>query len=44
MLTCTIIRVLYGKRVFENKKDKISSQEKLLTKVVRNAGNGNADI
>ena len=29
--------------MFENKKDKISSQEKVLTKVVCNAGNGNAD-
>ena len=40
----TNIRVLYGKMVFENKKDKISSQEKVFIKVVRNIGNGNADI
>ena len=36
--------VLYRNKVFENKKDKISLQEKLLTKVVRNANNGNAGI
>ena len=36
--------LLYGNRVFENKKDKISSLEKVLTKVVRNTGNGNAGI
>ena len=35
---CTEIRHL------KKKKEKISLQEKLLTKVVRNAGNGNADI
>ena len=36
--------VLYRKRVFENKKEKISSHEKLLTKVGRNVDNGNASI
>ena len=30
--------------MFENKKDKISSQEKVLTKVVRNTGNENDGI
>ena len=39
-----IIRVLYGNRVFKNKKDKISSLKKILTKVVRNVGNENAGI
>ena len=39
-----ILGVLYGKREFENKKDKISSQEKILIKVVFNAGIENADI
>ena len=37
-------RDLYGKRVFENKKDKIRLQEKVLTKVGRNDSNGNAGI
>ena len=37
-------RVLYGKRVFENKKDKIRLHEKVLTKVGRNAGKRNAGI
>ena len=36
--------VLYINKVFENKKDKISLQEKLLTKVVRNIDNGNIGI
>ena len=32
-------RVLYGNDTFENKKDKISSQGKVLTKVMRDADN-----
>ena len=35
------IGVLYGNGTFENKKDKINSQGKILTKVMRNAGNCN---
>ena len=34
-------RVLYGNGMFENKKEKISSQEKILTKVRHNVGNRN---
>ena len=33
--------VLYGNGAFENKKDKISSQGKVLMKLVRNAVEGN---
>ena len=35
--------VLYGNGTFENKKDKISSQGKVLTEVMRDAGNWNDD-
>ena len=38
------VRVLYGNKLFGKKKDKFSLQEKIFTRVVRIAGNGNDGI